>query len=62
MNVATFRKQVMSRWTTAWTARKFVEQARQHGLRVTTQHDANELDYLVGHCVSQDKRKEFVNV
>ena len=62
MNIATFRTQVISKWATGWTARKFVNQARKHALRVTTQKDANELDYLVGHRVSQDQRKEFVNV
>jgi len=50
---------IMSKWRTNWTQRKFVNQARKHGLKVTTQRNANELDYLVGSKVTQEARREF---
>lgn len=62
MNIDTFRTQVINKWNTGWTARKFVNQARKHGLRVKNQKDANELDYLVGHKVNKEARGEFSHV
>ena len=59
MNIQTFRSKVMSQWIGGWTSRKFINQARKHGLVLRTQEDINNLHYLVGNIVSQAQQNEF---